>query len=214
MGRVERKEREKLELQQLIIKTAENIITKEGIEKLSVRKIADKIEYSPAIIYHYFKDKDDIVNQVFTVQYQKIIAALSETEITAKTPVERLKQISGNYIKTALEMSDSYLSAQLSTSPEILKYTAFMYRGAAQNKPALAILCNCLREMRVSGKPPELSAAEHCDDELELTAQMIVASTFGLVIKLIVEKDIDSGHKGRLIDEFVNVTLPRIAGVS
>ena len=62
MGTNERKEKEREIRRELILNTAQEIISSEGIDNVSIRKIANKIEYSPAIIYYYFKDKDEIIN--------------------------------------------------------------------------------------------------------------------------------------------------------
>ncbi len=44
MASEDRKEREKLEMRQLIIKTAMQLFTSEGIDNVSIRAIAEKIE--------------------------------------------------------------------------------------------------------------------------------------------------------------------------
>ncbi len=54
----ERKERERDERRELILNAANEIIKTEGIDNLSIRKIANKIEYSPTIIYYYFNSKE------------------------------------------------------------------------------------------------------------------------------------------------------------
>lgn len=64
-----------------MISAAREIIAKEGFDNLSIRKIAKKIEYSPSIIYHYFKDKDDILNSVMKSGYMKIVNAVSKSDI-------------------------------------------------------------------------------------------------------------------------------------
>ena len=51
MGITDRKEREKQELKELILKEAKAVFLEEGYEKTSIRKIADRIEYSPTTIY-------------------------------------------------------------------------------------------------------------------------------------------------------------------
>lgn len=68
-----RKEREKQELRKKIFETASHIILEQGYEKLSMRKIAEKIEYSPTILYHYFTDKADIVNQIILETYRDCV---------------------------------------------------------------------------------------------------------------------------------------------
>ena len=59
MGIPDRKEREKQELRDLILKEARALFLEEGFEKTSLRKIAERIEYSPTTIYLYFKDKNE-----------------------------------------------------------------------------------------------------------------------------------------------------------
>ena len=55
MGVTERKERERQEMRQRILDAAQQVFVEEGYEKASIRNIAERIEYSPATIYLYFK---------------------------------------------------------------------------------------------------------------------------------------------------------------
>ena len=64
MGISERKEREKLEMRRKIVDVAKDLFIHEGFEKTSIRQIAEKIEYSPATIYLYFKDKTEIFQEI------------------------------------------------------------------------------------------------------------------------------------------------------
>ena len=195
MASKERKEREREEIRELILNAAKDIITEEGIENLSVRKIAGRIEYSPAIIYHYFKDKDDIVTQQMQRGYQKIINALASVKTSPGHPQERLKELVKNYIAAALKMPDEYMAVQLSSSLSILEYTSFMFEGASAGKPALAILHQCLKDIY---KDKGIS-----DSQLELTAQILAASSLGLIVKLLREKDIGEEQQSRLIDHYI-----------
>jgi len=60
MGLKERKERDKLEMKDRILQSAHQLFVEKGFEQVSIRNIAEAIEYSPATIYLYFKDKDEI----------------------------------------------------------------------------------------------------------------------------------------------------------
>ncbi|HEX8736927.1 MAG TPA: TetR/AcrR family transcriptional regulator [Pyrinomonadaceae bacterium] len=60
----ERRQREKENLRQVILDTAREMFAEEGYHNVSMRKIADKIEYSPTTIYLYFKDKNDLLRQI------------------------------------------------------------------------------------------------------------------------------------------------------
>jgi AcrR family transcriptional regulator len=61
MGIVERRQREKQQMRRQILDTAMDLFIENGYEEVSIRRIADHIEYSPATIYLYFQDKDDIL---------------------------------------------------------------------------------------------------------------------------------------------------------
>jgi AcrR family transcriptional regulator len=60
MGTRERQEREREIVRQAIVDAARELFVADGFAKVSIRKIAERIEYSPAAIYSYFPSKDDI----------------------------------------------------------------------------------------------------------------------------------------------------------
>ena len=60
MGVKERQEREREATSRAILDAARDLFVAEGYQNVSIRKIAEKIEYSPAAIYSYFPSKDDI----------------------------------------------------------------------------------------------------------------------------------------------------------
>lgn len=197
-----RREREKEEMRELILSAANEIITSEGFDKLSIRKIAKEIEYSPAIIYHYFNDKEEIINNLMLRGYKKIVSAVSLIESKATSMEEKLIEITKNYINTALSMADEFIAAQLNTSKEALNHTSYLFKGASKEKAALSSLYNCLQEIYKDTTIDE--------ETIELTAQIIATSTLGLIIKISVEKDIEEEHKQKLIDFFSKEVVLRI----
>ena len=60
LGVKERQEREREAVARAILDAARELFVAEGYQNVSIRKIAEKIEYSPAAIYGYFPSKDDI----------------------------------------------------------------------------------------------------------------------------------------------------------
>src|SRR5262245_43372046 len=60
MGIKERQDRERQAVRQGILDAARDLFTSEGYRNVSIRKIAERIEYSPAAIYSYFPSKADI----------------------------------------------------------------------------------------------------------------------------------------------------------
>jgi AcrR family transcriptional regulator len=72
MGIAERREREREALRQRIVEAARDLLSEHGIAALSMRAIAERIEYSPATIYLYFRDKDELVLQVVQAGFQRL----------------------------------------------------------------------------------------------------------------------------------------------
>src|SRR6266851_7734391 len=60
MGIKERHERDREAIRRAILDAARDLFVNEGYQNVSIRKIAERIEYSPAAIYGYFPSKDDI----------------------------------------------------------------------------------------------------------------------------------------------------------
>ena len=60
MGIKERQERDREAIRRSILDAARELFVTEGYQNVSIRKIAERIEYSPAAIYSYFPSKDDI----------------------------------------------------------------------------------------------------------------------------------------------------------
>src|SRR3954463_1239270 len=60
MGIRERQERDREAVRRSILDAARDLFVREGYERVSLRKIAEMVEYSPAAIYGYFPSKDDI----------------------------------------------------------------------------------------------------------------------------------------------------------
>lgn len=60
MGIKERQERDRETVRRAILDAARDLFVREGYQNVSIRKIAERIEYSPAAIYGYFASKDDI----------------------------------------------------------------------------------------------------------------------------------------------------------
>lgn len=88
-----------------ILLAAVEIIEKEGYDTLSIRKIATKIQYSPTLIYHYYKDKEHIISSIAREAYETIVTR--EMEAMAKCAhlpfQEQLKVFMQTFIETAIE---------------------------------------------------------------------------------------------------------------
>ena len=107
MGITERRERQKAELRELILAAAARIITDEGFDALTMRKIADAIEYSPGTIYLHFASRDDIALELVRNGFAALVRALEPAAAVAD-PFERLKAIGRAYLAFAEREAETY----------------------------------------------------------------------------------------------------------
>jgi AcrR family transcriptional regulator len=107
MGISERKEKQKLEIRKAILDASMKLFIEQGYENVSIRKIADLIEYSPTTVYLYFKDKNEILFNLHEMGFQKM-AAYTADLWTIKNPHVRLHKMGEYYIKFGLENPEFY----------------------------------------------------------------------------------------------------------
>jgi AcrR family transcriptional regulator len=106
VGRTERREREREVLRASIVEAARDLLSDDGLAGLSMRAIAQRIEYSPATIYLYFKDKDELIREVVHAGLERLLQ--SNREELARLPetadaAEQYAALGRAYARFALE---------------------------------------------------------------------------------------------------------------
>lgn len=119
MGVKERRAREREDLRQEILDAARELFVSEGYESVSMRKIADKIEYSPTTIYLHFRDKTELFDCLSEQAFRKLLEKLQSIERSSKLedPVERLKKGMLAYVEFGLRNPDHYKITFLTQEP-------------------------------------------------------------------------------------------------
>ena len=102
MGIPERKEKQKLEIRKAILHASMKLFMEQGFENVSMRKIADLIEYSPTTVYLYFKDKNEILFNLHELGFQKM-AEYTTDLWTIKNPLIRLAKMGEYYLQFGME---------------------------------------------------------------------------------------------------------------
>src|SRR2546425_3395256 len=98
MGTTERKARHKADLKEEILDAARDLFVREGYESVSIRKIADKVEYAPGTIYLYFSDKSEILDCLCNQTFEKLRARLGAIHDDKGDPLEGLRRGLRQYI--------------------------------------------------------------------------------------------------------------------
>ncbi len=91
-----------------ILQATRAIIAEEGIDKLSIRAIADRIDYSPAGLYEYFGSKEEIVGAVCWEGHRALKRAMARID-TNLDPADYLVEIGMVYIDFAVQNPDYFV---------------------------------------------------------------------------------------------------------
>ncbi|MEI7577425.1 MAG: TetR/AcrR family transcriptional regulator [Armatimonadota bacterium] len=113
---VARREREKEKLRKTILSAAREILVTDGYEAISLRTIADMIEYSPGALYLHFKDKDAILQALIEEGFDEL--AIRLRNVMDPGSLEGLIQKGLNYIQFAVDNPRLYEVMFLARSPE------------------------------------------------------------------------------------------------
>ena len=122
MGIVERRERLKKQVRQDIIQTAREIAREDGWPAVSIRKIADVIEYSPPILYEYFDSKDKLMEVIRAAGFEAL-----------RDEYDRIKNLYRNPEKQLIEVAQSIWNFSVE-QPEVFQLMFNLEGAFCQSK--------------------------------------------------------------------------------
>jgi AcrR family transcriptional regulator len=146
--KISRREREKAEFRQDVLTAARRIVLAEGFDALTMRKIAEAIEYAPGTIYLYFESRDAIAFELCRDGFEQLLAALAPATAIAD-PVERLYDLGRRYVRFGIENPETYRLIFLD-DPKYAEF-AFHEEAEAADSPgmqALGLLVSIFTELR------------------------------------------------------------------
>lgn len=194
MGIKERRLTEREQIRKKIFDAASDIIIAEGFEKLSIRKIADRIEYSPGVIYNYFKDKNEIVKLIIEENVQRICDSMLSLELQKMKP------------KAALELGLTKFATVILENRQ--QYKAIMLSGIN-----LSLLrednseTNGLRELLINVLSTGKDSGVFDIRNEEIAAMLLIAAIFGLINTIVQEKLEDEKMQAMLIESHVEILV-------
>ena len=107
MGIKDRKERQKTEMREAILSAALGLFSDEGYDNVTMRKIAEEIEYSVGTIYLYFKDRDEIFFELHKMGFEEFYNRQLAVQ-NVKDPLQRLTDHGLAYIQFAIDQPQYY----------------------------------------------------------------------------------------------------------
>ena len=196
MGIKERKTREKEQLRQQILSAARELFVNEGYENVSMRKIANKIEYSPTTIYLYFADKADLLDSVCKETLLKLLNTLEHLKSDISDPVETLGKSGRAYIEFGLKYPQDY-KLTFVIRPQYQKGLG-LDEGSVGEK-----VFDYLREMVAEC----VQQGIFHQMDVETTSQVMWSAVHGVTLLLIDFPDFPWTEKDTLIDTVIHTTI-------
>jgi len=91
LGIAERKERERLQKQNIIINAAEKIFMSKGFENATMDDIAEEAEFSKGTLYTYFQSKNELCLSIVQRGLKIIISRFSEVDSNKIPSIDKLE---------------------------------------------------------------------------------------------------------------------------
>ncbi|MEL6780867.1 MAG: TetR/AcrR family transcriptional regulator [Pseudomonadota bacterium] len=104
-------ERRRHKVREAILDAAETVFAQHGEAGLSIRKLADAIDYSPAAIYKYFGSKTELVDELKEAFFARILGCIEDQQGSEKPFPEKARECVAVYVSTALEKPHHYAAA-------------------------------------------------------------------------------------------------------
>jgi AcrR family transcriptional regulator len=196
MGVKERRAREKEQLRHQILSAARELFVNEGYENVSMRKIADKIEYSPTTIYLYFKDKADLLDSVCKETLLNLLNTLELLKRDKSDPVEVLRKSGKAYVEFGLKYPQDY-KLTFVVRPQFQKGLGLQEGSVGERvfDYLRAMVSECIRQERFR------------QVDVEITGQALWSAVHGVTLLLIDFPDFPWTDKDKLIDTVIQTMI-------
>lgn len=114
-----RRQKHKEELRRVILDAAREIFVDQGYEGFSMRRLAEKIEYSPGSIYLHFKNKEELFEVLVEESFARLLVTLSQLRNRRHwpDPVDELRHGMQAYIEFGLKNQGDYRFVFMLSSP-------------------------------------------------------------------------------------------------
>jgi AcrR family transcriptional regulator len=173
VGTSERRARHRESLRQEILDAASRLFVEEGYQRVTMRRLAQAIEYSPTTIYLYFRDKAELLGAICEATFASLTNQLLQNEARGGSPAARLRSALRTYINFGLAHPHHYSVTFLTPTPTA-DFSAFEHSAGGR---AFNILRQSVRACMDSGDVPP--------HDVDTTAQALWAAIHGTTALLI-----------------------------
>lgn len=148
MGTTEGRARQRDDLRQKILAAATELFLENGFESVSMRKIAEKIEYAPSTIYLHFADKNQLCSAIAAEAFEVLLQGLAENEQRELPPLETIRAGMRWFVDFGLAHPNQYRFVFGTVSPDALEHDSVINQFAMN---ALGFLARAIARGRAEG---------------------------------------------------------------
>jgi len=194
MGIKERKARNRINMHKEILHAALSIVREEGYRSLSLRRLADNIEYSATVMYLYFKNKDALLVDLAKLGYQQLNASIDKNSKNIIDPKKRLKVMLTTYWHFATHEKELYLLMQ-ETEMKLSRLDPLL--------PEMSTFINSINQAITRASEKENST----DIFLKRKCYTSIAIVQGLVSLNLINKSIDARSQSQMLNDAIDCLI-------
>jgi AcrR family transcriptional regulator len=128
-----------------ILDAARELFAQEGVAGLSMRRLAEKIGYTPRTIYLYFTDKDDLLSELIEEEVGHLADHLESASATQRSPGKQFEAVALAYVAFGIAHPKAYEAIFMVRSHPMTRESARL-RQHVQGKRMLDVLGRAVRE--------------------------------------------------------------------
>jgi len=191
MGSKERKERNRLNMHKDILNAALSIVREEGHRSLTLRRVANNIEFSAPAVYLYFKNKEALLVGLAKLGYQQLNTNIDRNCQSIIDPRNRLKAILTTYWHFATHEKELYL---------LMQETELALKELDPLFPEMLTFINSIKQAIT-----EASGKVNCTDIfLKHKCYTSIAVVQGLASIKFIRNDLDDRSQYKMLDDAID----------
>jgi AcrR family transcriptional regulator len=205
LGPKDRRARERERVRELILNAARELIKEDGYEKLTIRAIADRVEYSPMALYNHFPDKDAILIELAEAGFAELSKKIPKS--TKLPPLEALRRGMLAYIAFGLKHPDEYRLVFMTTRirPAV--------PGAAEDETAITSVNGRVAFEMLKDLVQRCAAIDKRFSDSFAVSRVLWAGIHGVTSLLITVTHFPFGSADKLAQQMVDVLINGLLAV-
>jgi AcrR family transcriptional regulator len=102
-----RRSRHREEARRAILDATEAILVEDGVEQFSIRKLATRCGYTAPTIYHYFRDKDGLIDALLEERFTRLLQRVRRVR-AQDDPIDTMRELARAYLRFGLSNPTFY----------------------------------------------------------------------------------------------------------